>query len=57
MCLNPYVEANSFISLESYCGPLSLITVLGIPCLENTDFIAVITLDEVVVVNLMTWEK
>ena len=52
-CLNPYVETNSFISFESYCGPLLLITVSEILCLENTDFKATMILDEVVVVNLI----
>ena len=29
------VKENLFISSEEYCGPLSVMRVAGIPCLEN----------------------
>ena len=47
-CVKLYNSANSLISLEEYCGPLSLTTVAGTPKRANTPFIAVIILAEVV---------
>ena len=40
-----------FISEETNCGPLSLTRVLGIPKRENTDFMALIRLADVVDVS------
>ena len=42
---------NSRNSCEAYCGPLSITSTSGIPCLENMDFRAVMILAELVVDN------
>ena len=41
-------------SWEAYCGPLSLLTTLGIPWQENTAWRAAITANEVVEVSFIT---
>ena len=35
MCLNPYDSANSCVSRQAFCGPLSLTRVAGTPCLNG----------------------
>ena len=39
MCSNPQVLANSAKSFEEYCGPLSDLTISGIPCHAKSVFI------------------
>jgi len=51
MCLNKCVLANSFKSLESNCGPLSLISADGVPWRENIDFRLEITALDVVITS------
>ena len=48
MCLNPYNSANSCISRQAYCGPLSLTRVAGTPYLEKMAFSAGITILELI---------
>ena len=49
MCLKWYLVENSANSRELNCGPLLLITVSGMPCLENIDLSADTTLRVVMV--------
>ena len=48
---NPYVSANTFISKQSNCGPLSLTNRDGTPRRANMAFNMAITLDAVVVLS------
>ena len=43
VCLNSHDFANDSYSFEEYWGPLSLITLEGIPCRANADFTWVMT--------------
>ena len=54
MCLNPYVLAKVVNSCGAYCGPLSLTTSWGIPCLEKSDLRTEITAEDVVEVSFIT---
>jgi len=49
-----YVLENSFISLESKCGPLSLISTEGTPWRENVDFRQEIAAFDVVEFSFIT---
>ena len=51
-CAESHRMKHSFISDESCCGPLSLISPSGIPCLEKMFFSAEKTLVEVALDNL-----
>lgn len=54
MSRNPYDLENVANSRDEYCGPLSLLTTSGMPCLEKMDLKAAITAEEVVEVILIT---
>ena len=43
ICVNSHLAAKLAEALLEYCSPLSDTAVLGIPCLENIDFVCVIT--------------
>lgn len=52
--LNNQVFANRPYSFEENCGPLSLLTSRGIPCLAKTDFVYVFTVLNRACANLAT---
>ena len=52
--LKSYEPAKDTNSAEEYCGPLSLLTISGIPCLVNMLFRTEMMPAEVVEVNLTT---
>ena len=54
MCLMPYVCAKCVNSSASNSGPLSLLSVSGIPNLEKVAFIHSVTVAEVVLLSLST---
>lgn len=54
MWWNTYSAAKSFISCDTYWGPLSDIRMDGMPCLENIAFIEAVMLDDVMELSFCT---
>ena len=52
MCLNSHAVAKARNVSAEYCGPLSVTTCSGIPCLANMDFMWFTVEGEAVLLNL-----